>query len=237
MQGGEAFYVDPAKFGNDRLHASFVLKNNSFSGTRPATILQYGSLKMLNNDFTCSGYLYDAFAVGFLVGCDSPESYAMLDHNRVFLEVPKPQAFDWGLEAPFVQIVTPFSLGWLPAGVGAHNVEMKNTTIASANADSTLPYVMEAWDAHDCVIKATSYAGLQLLPNGSHYDFFSEEMVALAYGNPVPLGIGLQDAAEYILFYSDDVSLIDNENPEARVLEYPGPGGTELLGRLRGMQD
>jgi hypothetical protein len=122
-------------------------------------------------------------------------------------------------------------------GVGAHNVEVKNTTVSSATADLTLPYVMEAWDAHNCVIKGTRYAGLQVLPTGSQYDFFSEEILAyIAFGN-MPLGIGLQDAAEYMLFQSSDVSLMDNANPEARVLEYPAPGGVRFLGRLRGMQE
>lgn len=231
--GGYAFYVDPAKFGNDTLNASFVLENNSFNAAMPATILQYGSLKMLNNDFTCPEYHADLLAFGFLVGCDAPESSAMLNHNRVFLEMPKPEALSWG----FVQIVAPFSLGSLVYRVGAHNVEIKNTTLSSATADLILPYVMEAWDTHNCVIKGTSYAGLQVLPSGSHYDFFWEEFLAyLAFGTP-PLGIGLQDAAEYMFFYSSDVTLLDNNNPEARVLEYPTPGGVRLLGRLQGMQE
>jgi hypothetical protein len=232
-----AFYVEIGKFGNDALHASFVLQKNSFVGMLPASIMQYGSLKMMDNDFTCTDYYQGGLASGFLVGCDDPESSAMLDHNRVFLEVPQPQEFDLGLDQLFVQVLTPFSLGSLIDGVGAHNVDIKNTTICSAPEGFALPYVCEAWDAHNCSIKGTSYAGVQVAPPGSQYDFFSEWVGAyFLYGNNAPFGIGLQNTAEYMIFYSSDVSLIDNQNPQARVLEYPVPGNVRLLGTLQGMQ-
>jgi hypothetical protein len=235
--GYYAFYVEIGKFGNDTLHAAFVLQKNSFTGALPASIMQYGSLKMMDNDFICTDYFEGGIASGFLVGCDAPESFAMLDHNRVFLQVPAPQEFDLGLPQPFLQFLTPFSLGSLVYGVGAHNMDIENTTLCSAPEGFALPYVCEAWDAHNCSIKGTSYSGVEVAPPGSHYNFFSEWVGAyFLYGNDTPAGIGLQNTAEYMFFYSNGLSLIDNQNPQARVLEYPVPGVVRLLGRLQGMQ-
>jgi len=235
--------------------ADFFFHRNSFAGGVAALFLNYKSLVAIDNDFTCEGYISDFVGAGLVVASQLEDSWAMLNQNRIHMNIPDPYIGVMGMPTWGM----PMTLGSPIYDVPAYNAEIKNTVVDSQNASGDgrceVPSAVIVWKAYNCSIAHVDYSDIDIQAfdpykeGGYSYPKMGDVMKVIgksrcpnppsapcmfyypaAFSGEVQ-ALGPVPSTEYFLAYSSDTKLIDNANPNARVTEF-ATTGTRLPGKL-----